>query len=112
MAGRTQKSLETAISAIEGIKEEKLPRLATTAKSKQFNTDWAESLEIENMLIACEMTLRGGLARTESRGAHFREDFPRMDPELTKNIVVAKNGEGMSVEAQPVALTYVKPKGA
>ena len=108
--GRTKDGLETALSRIERIKTEQLPRLATSAKNRRFNLEWGRCLEIENMITAAELTLRGALARTESRGLHYRDDFPRADRNWLKNVVIKKAGEQMAVTTEPVSFPYVKPK--
>jgi succinate dehydrogenase / fumarate reductase flavoprotein subunit len=44
-----------------------------------FNTDLAETLELDNMLAQASVSLHSAIGRTESRGAHAREDFPKRD---------------------------------
>ena len=46
-----------------------------------FNTDLAEALELDNMLAQASVSLHSAIGRTESRGAHAREDFPKRDDE-------------------------------
>jgi succinate dehydrogenase / fumarate reductase, flavoprotein subunit len=46
-----------------------------------FNTDLTEALELDNMLAQASVSLRSAIGRTESRGAHAREDFPKRDDE-------------------------------
>jgi len=48
-------------------------------KGRAFNLDLIEALELENLLSFSEVIVEGALARKESRGAHFRSDFPRRD---------------------------------
>ena len=55
--------------------------LAVADRSMQFNTDLSEALELDNMLAQASVSLRSALGRTESRGAHAREDFPKRDDE-------------------------------
>ncbi len=109
IAGRTKDGLETAIREMERIKTEELPRLATSAKNQRFNLQWGQCLEIENMITTAEITLHSALTRTESRGLHFRDDFPRNDPDWLKNVVIKKDGDNMAITTQAVAFPYVKP---
>lgn len=111
VAGRTGEGLEIALREIESIRDEKLPLVYASAKNIRFNLEWAECFEVENMLTVAEMTLRAALARTESRGLHFREDFPRIDPDFTKTIVLRKAKGEMSIGTEPVAFPYLKPGG-
>jgi succinate dehydrogenase / fumarate reductase, flavoprotein subunit len=53
--------------------------LGVADRSMLFNTDLAEALELDNMLAQASVSLRSAIGRTESRGAHAREDFPRRD---------------------------------
>jgi succinate dehydrogenase / fumarate reductase flavoprotein subunit len=55
--------------------------LAVADRSMMFNTDLAEALELDNMLAQANVGLRSAIGRTESRGAHAREDFPKRDDE-------------------------------
>jgi len=55
--------------------------LGVTDHSMIFNTDLAEALELDNMLAQASVSLHSAIGRTESRGAHAREDFPKRDDE-------------------------------
>jgi fumarate reductase (CoM/CoB) subunit A len=61
-------------------------------------------LDLDHMLIAARMVCVAARCRTESRGAHFRSDFPEeLNPEWLKNIVIRKGEHGkINVEAVPV----------
>src|ERR1700733_5768880 len=53
--------------------------LAVADRSMMFNTHLTEALELDNMLAQANLSLRSAIGRTESRGAHAREDFPKRD---------------------------------
>lgn len=75
------------------------------AASRTFNPAWHAALELGAMRILAEAVLRSALARTESRGSHWRADHPREDPELGRvNIIVRRQGQGqgMGVLTAPV----------
>jgi succinate dehydrogenase / fumarate reductase flavoprotein subunit len=62
-------------------------------KGSRFNTDVLAAIETENLLIFSEVIVAGALARTESRGAHWRTDFPTRDDEDWLKHTVAHKGE-------------------
>jgi succinate dehydrogenase / fumarate reductase, flavoprotein subunit len=55
--------------------------LAIADRSMTFNTDLTEALELDNMLAQASVSIRSAIGRTESRGAHAREDFPKRNDE-------------------------------
>ncbi len=72
-------------------------------------TDLIRLLEFQNMRSVAEMVCRAALERTESRGSHFRTDYPEEDNrKWLKNIVLRKSSTGMNVEANPVRLDLVE----
>ena len=62
-------------------------------KSTRFNTDILATIETEHLLTFCEVIIEGALNRTESRGAHWRTDFPIRDDENWLKHTVAHKGE-------------------
>ena len=68
-------------------------------------------IELRNMLLVSEMVCRAALMREESRGAHFRSDYPREnDRDWLRNIYITKRGEEMKLSPQPVEFYKVSPK--
>ncbi len=67
-------SLDTAIAMMRD-------DLRVADHSMIFNTELAETLELDNMLAQASVSLHSAIGRTESRGAHAREDFPKRDDE-------------------------------
>ncbi len=67
-------------------------------KSKRFNTDLQGALETENLLAFSEVIIASALARTESRGAHARTDYPeRDDDNWLKHTIAHINGDDMPI---------------
>jgi succinate dehydrogenase / fumarate reductase, flavoprotein subunit len=80
-------------------------------KGKIYNTDLMEALELEHMLDVAEVMAHGALARQESRGAHFRNDFQkRDDANWMKHTMIYKTGDGIRTDYKPVTITRFEPK--
>jgi succinate dehydrogenase / fumarate reductase flavoprotein subunit len=65
------------------------------AGNREYNPGWHTALDLQNMLICAEAVATCALERKESRGGHFREDFPEKDPAAGKfNLIVKKGPDG------------------
>jgi succinate dehydrogenase / fumarate reductase flavoprotein subunit len=71
---------------------------------REYNPGWHAALDLHNLLTVSEAIARSALERRESRGGHFREDYPDKDPAFGGiNIVVRKTSDGaMSVSRTPI----------
>ena len=68
---------------------------ASAVGHREYNPGWHTALDLENLLTVSEAIARAGLEREESRGAHFREDFPNKEKAFgNMNIVLRKGGDG------------------
>ena len=75
---------------LENIKVEELNHLLA-----RDLTEWVQCLEAEDMALLAEIILRSGSMRCESRGAHYRSDFPELnDEQWLKNVIIKKNADG------------------
>lgn len=78
--------------------------------SRQYNLEWNEFMDVENLAIAAEMVARSALFREESRGAHYRRDYPDQDDnKWLANVYVERGDSGMDVYKEPVTLTRLHP---
>jgi succinate dehydrogenase / fumarate reductase flavoprotein subunit/fumarate reductase flavoprotein subunit len=76
----------------------------------QFNLTWQQALDVRNLLTASELIARSALMRQESRGAHYREDFPNADDRnWLKNICLKQNGAASKMWTEAVNLTKLQP---
>jgi succinate dehydrogenase / fumarate reductase flavoprotein subunit len=75
---RTGESLDSGVRRLQAV-HEKRPDLAVTDRGLIWNTDLMETLELDNLIGQAAVTVNGAANRTESRGAHAREDYPDRD---------------------------------
>jgi len=71
--------LDQGVDALDKVVGSMRSDLGLTDHSMIFNTDLAEAIELDNMLAQAVVSLHSAVGRTESRGAHAREDFPKRD---------------------------------
>ena len=79
-----------------------------------MNLAWAEALDLRNLVQVAELVTRSALERRESRGAHYRSDFPESDDERwLRNIHLQRADDGSTtVWDEPVVFKYVAPLAA
>ena len=76
----------------------------------EFNLTWQDWLNLQSLLHTSEAITLAALERQNSRGAHYREDFPEAgDLQTSTFTVVRQKDEAMSVEAAPVEFSIVEP---
>ncbi len=76
-----------------------------------YNAPWNEAIDTENLFLIAEMLTRSALAREESRGAHYRSDFPAQDIRWLKNICMkVLAGGDFEMTFTPVNFTHLTPE--
>jgi fumarate reductase (CoM/CoB) subunit A len=86
---REEKTLNEALGQLQEMQKD-LENLDVSDKT-QYNTDLVTALEVINMVEICILTVKSAIIRRESRGAHFRSDFPESKDEWKKSIIINKN---------------------
>ena len=114
---RTEASLMEVTEVIENLRE-RYKNIAVQDKGKRFNTDLLEAVELGFLLDLAEVVVYSAMSRKESRGGHFREDFPERDD---KNFLVhtmaylagdaqsADAGDHIRLGTKPVVITRYPP---
>ncbi len=99
---RNESEMRRALEGLQTLGERS--RRVPVDGNREYNPGWHTALDLPNLLTASEAVTRSALERKESRGAHFREDFPDKDPAAARfNVVVRKGAEGeMRVERVPI----------
>jgi len=101
---RDRAGLERARDALEALRE-RAAALAVPGGAAA-NPAWQEALDLESQLTVARVIVASALAREESRGAHYRSDFPERDDAGWLRTLVARRGEedGVALDSRPVAL--------
>jgi succinate dehydrogenase / fumarate reductase flavoprotein subunit len=106
---RNEQDLEQAMKTISSLKQRYLD-VRVKDESRFFNTELMQAIELGFMLDNAQLITLGALLRKESRGSHFRTDFPYRDDTnwLKHTIITLKDGEPL-VSYQPVRITIFEP---
>jgi succinate dehydrogenase / fumarate reductase, flavoprotein subunit len=99
---RREGEMKSALEALAKLRERS--KRVKVPGNREFNPGWHTALDLSNLFTVSEAVARCALERKESRGAHFREDFPDKDPAWGKmNLVVRKAKDGaMQVDRVPL----------
>ncbi|MEV8032599.1 succinate dehydrogenase flavoprotein subunit [Streptomyces sp. NPDC086182] len=114
MVFRTEQTIKTAVEKIAELRERYL-NVSVQDKGKRFNTDLLEAIELGNLLDLAEVMAVSALARKESRGGHYREDYPnRDDVNFMRHTMayreVGEDGtESIRLDYKPVVQTRYQP---
>ena len=107
---RQEEGLSKAHSVITSLKD-RYDGVAIDNRECRFNTDLLEALELESLLGLADVILASAIARKESRGAHFREDYPvRDDQNWLKHTLAQRTDDGPRLFHKPVTITKFEPK--
>ncbi|MEU5138775.1 succinate dehydrogenase flavoprotein subunit [Streptomyces sp. NPDC021139] len=114
MVFRTEQTIKTAVEKIAELRA-RYKNVAIQDKGRRFNTDLLEAVELGNLLDLAEVMAVSALARKESRGGHYREDFPnRDDVNFMRHTMayreVGDDGtESIRLDYKPVVQTRYQP---
>lgn len=108
---RTEASLSQALEDIERLKTEMLPRLGVTNNgSMQYNKELVEDMETVNLVRVAEILVKSAIMRRESRGAHYRLDYPQRDDKNWLLHIVWFLESGVLInKTEPVTITIYSP---
>ncbi|MFI5532323.1 succinate dehydrogenase flavoprotein subunit [Kitasatospora sp. NPDC051853] len=114
MVYRTGETLKQAVADVAALRE-RFKHVAIQDKGMRYNTDLLEAIELGNLLDLAEVLAVSALAREESRGGHYREDFPTRDDEkfmqhtMAYREVAADGSTSIRLDYKPVVTTRYQP---
>ncbi len=107
---RTGDGLKKAAEELEKLKEQ-LPTIHVRGTALQFNQSLQSYLELEKMVTISQAMVAAAVTRTESRGAHYREDYPEWDTSTAPRCTLARlEGDEPVITTRPVRLTEITPE--
>jgi succinate dehydrogenase / fumarate reductase flavoprotein subunit len=108
---RSEKGMQSALEVVRGLKE-RFKHVRVTDSGKVFNMELMNAWELGNLLDLAELTTVSALARTESRGGHSREDYPKRDDKnwLKHTLAWMKPDGKIELKYKPVVITKYQPK--
>ena len=96
---RTGAAMEAALADLDTLRER--ARRVAVIGNREYNPGWHTSLDLSTLLTVSEAVARAALERKESRGAHFREDYPAKDPALDRTrLIIRKGADGMEIRRE------------
>jgi succinate dehydrogenase / fumarate reductase flavoprotein subunit len=114
MVFRTEQTIKTAVEKIGELRD-RYRRVSVQDKGRRFNTDLLEAVELGNLLDLAEVMAVSALARKESRGGHYREDYPnRDDINFMRHTMAYREADSTGAETirldyKPVVQTRYQP---
>jgi fumarate reductase flavoprotein subunit len=106
---RTEHGLKRAQSRLNELRLE-LGRSGVRGDDRAFNVSWHDWMNLRSLIEVSQSITAAALVRQDSRGAHFREDFPEAGSlEDSRYTVVRRVGDALSVTTEPVEFTRVRP---
>jgi succinate dehydrogenase flavoprotein subunit len=99
---RTQQEMERALNNVRAL-ERRAAKVGVKG-NREYNPGWHTALDLKNLLTVSEAITRSALERKESRGGHFRDDYPSKDPAYGSfNLVIRKGSDGgMQLSREPI----------
>lgn len=107
---RTESGLRNALKDLETM-EADLQRQFLTLKSRHYNRELVEGLENQFLMTTARCVAEAALRRTESRGAHFHQDYPDTDnARWLSHLVIRRIEDRLAIDTIPVDLGEIRPK--
>jgi succinate dehydrogenase / fumarate reductase flavoprotein subunit len=93
---RVEKEMREALSGLQELKER--AKTVGVSSHREYNPGWHTALDLDSLLTVSEAIALAAVERKESRGGHFRDDYPEKNPEFAKFNYVIRKGAGGQME--------------
>jgi len=106
---RTAATLARGAATLDGLARD-IADSGVADTDRRYNLTWMDRLNLESLILVSRAICAAAIARTDSRGAHFREDFPTTSDLATSRYTLTRlAGDALAVDTAPVAFTRVRP---
>jgi succinate dehydrogenase / fumarate reductase, flavoprotein subunit len=99
---RTEPEMQQAVVEIERLKQQ-LPRIGV-AGGREYHSGWHTAIDMRNLVVVSEAIALSAIERKESRGGHFRDDYPEKDPKFATFNIATRRGPDGSMQVTHVPL--------
>jgi succinate dehydrogenase/fumarate reductase flavoprotein subunit len=99
---RTGPALTRALEEIRDIRRNDIPSLGSRSNERRYNRNWIDVHEVTSAALTVETIALSALIRTESRGAHYRDDFPALDDTQCRHSVISQGSSELNIRSEPV----------
>lgn len=104
---KTEASMQAALAELDEIRQTMVPRMGLSTITGHWNYDLVDALDVEDMLEICAITIKASIARKESRGYFFREDYPMIDNgNWLVHSVLSREGDDTRINHVSARQTY------
>ena len=103
---RVQDEMQEALGAIAELR--KRADIAGVASNREYNPGWHTALDLDNLMVVSQAITMSAADRKESRGGHFRDDYPDKDPAFAKHNAVLRKGDDGEMELRRVEIIALR----
>jgi succinate dehydrogenase/fumarate reductase flavoprotein subunit len=105
---RDEAGMQAALDEFKRIKNEDIPKMYVSNKTKQFNVEWRNALEVEYMIDVAIAIAMSSLERKETRAFPARTDYIEADHQnYLKKIIISKNGDDFTLDAEATEMSII-----
>jgi succinate dehydrogenase / fumarate reductase flavoprotein subunit len=107
---RTEELMREGLHRLQQLQQQ-YSQIYLDDKGSCWNTELIEALELRSLIVVGQVILASALNRQESRGAHFREDYPQRDDTIfLKHTMAYYSRAGIDLQYRPVTITFFEPQ--
>ncbi|MGH7602459.1 MAG: fumarate reductase/succinate dehydrogenase flavoprotein subunit [Gemmatimonadaceae bacterium] len=104
---RREAEMRRALDALKILRDRAAK--VSVAGNREYNPGWHTALDLRNLLTVSEIVARAALERKESRGGHFRDDFPEKDPAYGKFNILIRKAQGGEMQVAREQIPELRP---